>query len=87
MDRPHARFRRVLVANRGEIALRILGTLRALGIESVLVHHAIDRDSPAARQAHRTIEIVGTSPVAAYLDGPQIIAAAVASGAEAIHPG
>src|SRR5689334_19434136 len=80
-------FRRVLIANRGEIAVRILRTLRELGIESVVVHHAVDAASPAARLADRAIEITGRSPVAAYLDAEQIVAAAKASGAEAIHPG
>jgi propionyl-CoA carboxylase alpha chain/3-methylcrotonyl-CoA carboxylase alpha subunit/acetyl-CoA/propionyl-CoA carboxylase biotin carboxyl carrier protein len=80
-------FRRVLVANRGEIALRILRTLRELGIAGIVVHHAVDRDSPAVRAADEAVEITGATPVAAYLDGAQIIAAAQRTGAEAIHPG
>jgi acetyl-CoA/propionyl-CoA carboxylase, biotin carboxylase, biotin carboxyl carrier protein len=80
-------FRRVLIANRGEIAVRILRTLRDLGIESVVVHHAVDAGSPAVGLADRAIEIKGRTPVAAYLDADQIVAAATAAGAEAIHPG
>ena len=80
-------FDSVLVANRGEIAARILRTVKALGLRGVLVHHPLDADSPAARLADQAIEIRGATPVAAYLDGAQIIAAAQASGAGAIHPG
>ena len=80
-------FRRVLIANRGEIAVRILRTLHDLGIEGIVVHHAVDAASPAVRLADRAIEIKGRSPVAAHLDAEQIVAAAVAAGAEAIHPG
>jgi len=80
-------FRSVLIANRGEIALRILRTVKALGLEAVVVYHAADADSPAVRAAPRAIEITGASPVAAYLDGAQIIDVAQRSGAGAIHPG
>ena len=80
-------FQSVLVANRGEIALRILRTVRALGLKGLVVFHAADRDSPAVRQADVAIEITGTTPVAAYLDGAQIVAVAAAAGAGAIHPG
>ncbi|MBX9589823.1 MAG: ATP-grasp domain-containing protein [Hyphomonadaceae bacterium] len=87
MTAPIHAFRTVLVANRGEIALRILRTVKALGLEGAIVHHAIDRDSPAVRAADKAHEIGGASPIAAYLDGAQIIAAARALGAQAIHPG
>jgi propionyl-CoA carboxylase alpha chain/3-methylcrotonyl-CoA carboxylase alpha subunit/acetyl-CoA/propionyl-CoA carboxylase biotin carboxyl carrier protein len=80
-------FDTVLVANRGEIAARVLRTVRALGLRGVVVHHALDRDTPAVRAADQAIEIVGSSPVAAYLDADAIIAAALAAGAGAIHPG
>jgi acetyl/propionyl-CoA carboxylase alpha subunit len=80
-------FKRVLIANRGEIALRILRTTKALGLEAVVVHHAADAGTPAVTTADRAVEIMGASPIAAYLDGAQIIAAARASGAGAIHPG
>jgi acetyl-CoA/propionyl-CoA carboxylase, biotin carboxylase, biotin carboxyl carrier protein len=80
-------FRRVLIANRGEIALRILRTVRALGLEAIVVYHAADAAAPAVLAADRAIEITGATPIAAYLDGAQIIAAARQSGAEAVHPG
>jgi acetyl-CoA/propionyl-CoA carboxylase biotin carboxyl carrier protein len=77
----------VLVANRGEIAVRILRTVRALGLKGAIVHHAVDRDTPAVRAADAAAEITGATPVAAYLDGAQIITAAKCLGAKAIHPG
>jgi acetyl/propionyl-CoA carboxylase alpha subunit len=80
-------FDTVLIANRGEIALRILRTVEALGLTAAVVHHAVDADTPAVRAARKTIEITGATPVAAYLDGAQIIAAAQQLGAGAIHPG
>ena len=86
-DISHWPFAAVLVANRGEIALRILRTVRALGLKGLVVFHAADCDSPAVRAADEAIEIHGTTPVAAYLDGAQIVAAAAAAGAGAIHPG
>jgi len=80
-------FRSVLIANRGEIAVRILRTVQGLGLEGVVVYHAADRKAPAVRMADQAIEITGATPVAAYLDAKQILAAAQASGAGAIHPG
>jgi acetyl-CoA/propionyl-CoA carboxylase, biotin carboxylase, biotin carboxyl carrier protein len=80
-------FKRVLIANRGEIALRILRTVKALGLEAVVVHHAADAAAPAVVAADQAIEITGPTPIAAYLDGAQVIAAARKSGAGAIHPG
>jgi acetyl-CoA/propionyl-CoA carboxylase, biotin carboxylase, biotin carboxyl carrier protein len=80
-------FARVLIANRGEIALRILRTVQALGLEAVVVYHAADAATPAVLAADRAIEITGSTPIAAYLDGAQIVAAARDSGAGAIHPG
>jgi len=80
-------FRSVLIANRGEIAVRILRTVQALGLKGVVVYHAADRKAPAVQMADQAIEITGATPVAAYLDAKQILAAAKASGAGAIHPG
>jgi acetyl-CoA/propionyl-CoA carboxylase biotin carboxyl carrier protein len=80
-------FDTVLIANRGEIALRILRSVKAQGLRAVVVHHALDRLSPAVAQADQAIELRGSSPVAAYLDGDAILDAALASGAGAIHPG
>src|SRR5437870_1738595 len=77
-------FRSVLIANRGEIAVRILRTVKSVGLRGIVVYHAADRDSPAVRSADHAIEITGKTPVAAYLDGAQIIAAALEAGAEAL---
>ena len=74
-------FARVLVANRGEIAVRVTRTLAALGVESVAVYAAPDADAVHVRAADRAV------PVASYLDVEAIVAAAVDSGAEAVHPG
>jgi propionyl-CoA carboxylase alpha chain len=78
---------KVLVANRGEIAVRIVRTLRRLGVASVVVYHAADAESRAVRDADEVVELFGTPPVSAYLDIEQIVAAAVATGADAVHPG
>ena len=83
----HWPFDTVLVANRGEIAVRVLRTVRKLGLRGVVVHHALDRGTLAVKMADEAIEITGTTPVAAYLDGEQILAAAKRRGAGAIHPG
>ncbi len=80
-------FDTVLVANRGEIAVRVLRTVQALGLKGVVVYHAADRGTLAVQMADTAIEITGSTPVAAYLDAEQILAAATASGAGAIHPG
>ena len=80
-------IRSVLVANRGEIAGRILRTVQARGMRGAVVYHAVDAGAPALQIADQAIEITGITPVAAYLDGAQIIAAAVTAGVDAIHPG
>lgn len=78
---------KVLVANRGEIAVRIVRTLRRMGIASVVVHHALDADGLAVREADEAVEITGEPAVSAYLDIGQIISACRSSGADAVHPG
>src|SRR5258708_4013796 len=78
---------KVLVANRGEIAVRIIRTLRKLGIPSVAVYHAIDAASLAVRDGDEAVELGGTPPVAAYLDIAAIIEACRRTGADAVHPG
>jgi propionyl-CoA carboxylase alpha chain/3-methylcrotonyl-CoA carboxylase alpha subunit/acetyl-CoA/propionyl-CoA carboxylase biotin carboxyl carrier protein len=80
-------FRKVLVANRGEIACRVLRTLQRLGIASVAVYHSEDRNAPHVAVANEAIRLEGPVPSGAYLDRDQIIAACRSSGAEAIHPG
>ncbi len=80
-------FNAVLVANRGEIAVRVLRTVQKLGLKGIVVYHAADRATLAVKMADQAIEITGATPVAAYLDAAQILAAAKTSGAGAIHPG
>ena len=77
----------VLVANRGEIAVRIIRTLQRLGLQSAVIYHEVDARSPAVALADHAIKISGTTPVSSYLDGDQIIAAALSVAAGAIHPG
>lgn len=78
---------RILIANRGEIAVRIARTCRRLGIETVLAASEADLRSMAARLADRTICIGPPSSSESYLNVEAVIAAAVAAGADAIHPG
>ncbi|MEN2388237.1 biotin carboxylase N-terminal domain-containing protein [Comamonas sp. A7-5] len=80
-------FDTVLVANRGEIALRILRSAKALGLKTAVVYHRADAQSPAVQLADQAIEITGSTPVAAYLDAAQVLAAARRCGKVAIHPG
>ncbi len=80
-------FDTVLIANRGEIAVRILRTVKKLGLRGIVVYHTADRRAPAVQMADQAIKITGSTPVAAYLDAKQFLAAAKSSGAGAIHPG
>ena len=80
-------IRRILIANRGEIAVRIIRTCRILGIEAVLAASEADRDSLPARLADRTICIGPAQPSASYLKVATIVQAALGVGADAIHPG
>jgi acetyl-CoA carboxylase biotin carboxylase subunit len=80
-------LRRMLVANRGEIAVRILRTCHRLGIETVLAASDADLESVPARLADRVIRLGPAAPSASYLDVDAVIAAATAAGAEAVHPG
>ncbi len=77
----------VLIANRGEIARRIIKTTRRLGVESVAIYHPVDGDLPFVREADRAICIEDAKPLGTYLDGGRIIEIAVAAGVTAIHPG
>jgi acetyl-CoA carboxylase biotin carboxylase subunit len=80
-------IRRVLIANRGEIATRIIRTCRTLGIETVLAASAADRDSLPARFANRTVCIGPARPADSYLKVETIVHAAIATKCDAIHPG
>jgi urea carboxylase len=80
-------FKKILIANRGAIACRILRTTRKMGIASVAVYSEVDEQAAHVRQADESC-LLGPAPAAAsYLDAAKIIAAARATGAEAIHPG
>ena len=80
-------FKRILIANRGEIALRIIRAAQELGVETVCVYSEADRDGPWLRLADETI-CIGPAPApASYLRVDRIIAAAEVTHAEAIHPG
>ena len=80
-------FRRVLIANRGEIAQRVIRACRELGIETVAVYSTADADAIYLRQADDTICIGPPQGSKSYLDIPSIIAAAEVADVEAIHPG
>ncbi|SHM16926.1 acetyl/propionyl/methylcrotonyl-CoA carboxylase subunit alpha [Phytopseudomonas punonensis] len=77
----------LLIANRGEIACRIMRTAKALGLTTVAVHSAIDHSARHVREADVAIDLGGAKPADSYLLMDKIIEAARASGAEAIHPG
>lgn len=77
----------LLIANRGEIACRVMRTAKALGIRTVAVHSAIDRNARHVREADIAVDLGGAKPAESYLLVDKLIAAAKASGAQAIHPG
>jgi acetyl/propionyl-CoA carboxylase alpha subunit len=80
-------FKRVLIANRGEIACRVLRTLRAQGIASVALYHHEDRGAPHVQLADEALQLNSDTPGGAYLDQVQIVECARRSDADAIHPG
>src|SRR5436190_12624060 len=80
-------FRKILIANRGEIALRVIRACHEMGIASVIAHSEADRDSLPVRLADERICIGPGASGKSYLNIPNIISAALISNAEAIHPG
>ncbi|MGI5404014.1 acetyl-CoA carboxylase biotin carboxylase subunit [Streptomyces sp. CA-135486] len=77
----------VLVANRGEIALRVIRTCREMGIRTVAVHSTADKDSAHVRAADAAVQIGPGMPRKSYLSAPAVIEAALRTGADAVHPG
>ena len=80
-------IKKLFIANRAEIALRIVRTARRMGIATVVPVHSQDQFGPARTEADETVEIFGMPPVAAWLDIPGMIRAATDTGCDAIHPG
>lgn len=80
-------FRKILIANRGEIACRIIRTAREMGVSTVAVYSQADRNALHVNLADEAVCIGGAAPRDSYLKGDTIIAAALQTGAEAIHPG
>jgi acetyl-CoA carboxylase biotin carboxylase subunit len=80
-------FSTVLIANRGEIALRVARTCREMGIRTVAVYSSADRDSAVVRFADQSVHIGGPASKGSYLSIPAVVEAALQTGAEAIHPG
>ncbi|HEX6271508.1 MAG TPA: biotin carboxylase N-terminal domain-containing protein, partial [Polyangiaceae bacterium] len=78
-------FRKLLIANRGEIAVRIARTARELGVASVAVYPEVDRESLHVRRADEAISLGGDPR--AYLDGERLVDTALASGCDSLHPG
>ena len=80
-------FRKILVANRGEIALRVMRTIRRMGMQCVAVYSEADRNAPHVRYADEAVHIGNAPSSESYLVIDRIIQAALDTGAEAIHPG
>src|SRR5580704_10468944 len=77
----------LLIANRGEIARRIIRSARRLGIRSIAVHSTADAGMPFVREADQALCIGGAAPAESYLAQDKLLAAAQHSGAQGIHPG
>jgi acetyl-CoA/propionyl-CoA carboxylase biotin carboxyl carrier protein len=80
-------FDRVLVANRGEIARRVVATLQSMEIETVTVHASDDARQPHVRRADRAVDLDAKDPDDTYMNGPRLVEIALEHGCDAVHPG
>ena len=80
-------FKKILIANRGEIACRVAATARRMAIKTVAVYADADADAKHVAACDEAVHIGGSSPKDSYLRWEKIIEAALATGAEAVHPG
>ena len=80
-------FKKILIANRGEIALRVVRACKELGIATVAVYSEVDKNCLHVQFADESVCIGSSAPRSSYLNIPNIITAAEVTGAEAIHPG
>ena len=80
-------FKKILIANRGEIAVRILRTCKEMGIQTVAVHSTVDENSLHVKLADESVCIGPAKSALSYLNIPSILSAAEITGADAIHPG
>lgn len=87
MNSAAKKFKKVLIANRGEIAIRVIRSCRELGIETVSVHSTADEDSLHVKMADESVCVGPAKSALSYLNIPQILSAADITGADAIHPG
>ena len=87
MTPPVTKFSNILIANRGEIACRVICTARAMGYATVAVYSDADAKSPHASLADEAIRIGGSAPAESYLNIAALLAAAKRTGANAVHPG
>lgn len=87
MNKPVKKFKKILIANRGEIAIRVIRSCKELGIETVAVHSTADEDSLHVKMADESVCVGPPKSTFSYLNVPQILSAAEITGADAIHPG
>ena len=80
-------IRKILIANRGAIARRIVRACNELGLESVVVHTSVDAQAPYIDEASEAHALRGLRPADSYLDQEQLLGIARSSGADAVHPG